>query len=82
MRTNDTQTVWAPLAEIAISERTLRSLSAATVERYRAWLEQAARRPRSTLRRQATSRSCATADTESRPRSRQDVASSRPRCNP
>ena len=45
MRTNDTQTVWAPLAEIAISERTLRSLSAATVERYRAWLEQGREAP-------------------------------------
>jgi hypothetical protein len=39
MRGNHTQTIWAPLAEIAISERTLRGLSEATVERYRGWLE-------------------------------------------
>jgi hypothetical protein len=44
MRT-DTQTIWAPLAEIAISERTLRGLSAATVERYRVWLEQGREAP-------------------------------------
>ena len=40
MRTNDPQTIWAPLAEIAMSERAHRSLSAATIERYRGWLEQ------------------------------------------
>jgi hypothetical protein len=40
MRTNDTQTIWAPLAEIAMSDRARRSLSAATIERYRGWLEQ------------------------------------------
>jgi hypothetical protein len=39
MRRNDTLTIWAPLAEIAMSGRTHRSLSAATVERYRSWLE-------------------------------------------
>ena len=40
MRTNDTQTIWAPLAAIAMSERARRSLNAATIERYRGWLEQ------------------------------------------
>ena len=39
------QTIWAPLAEIAISERALRSLSATTVERYRGWLEQGREAP-------------------------------------
>jgi hypothetical protein len=33
-------TIWAPLAEIRMSDRTVRRLSAATVECYRLWLEQ------------------------------------------
>ena len=45
MRGNHTQTIWAPLAEIAISERTLRSLSETTVERYRGWLERGREAP-------------------------------------
>ena len=45
MRRNDPQTIWAPLAEIAISERALHSLSATTVERYRSWLEQGREAP-------------------------------------
>jgi hypothetical protein len=39
MRRNGMHTIWAPLAEIAISDRTLRSLSGRTVEQYRGWLE-------------------------------------------
>lgn len=45
MRRNDTATIWAPLAEIRISERSARSLSAATVEQYCAWLEQGREAP-------------------------------------
>ena len=45
MRTNDTQTIWAPLAEIAMGDRARRSLSATTIERYRAWLEQGREAP-------------------------------------
>ena len=45
MRTNDTQTIWAPLAEIAMGDRARRSLSAATIERYRGWLEQGREAP-------------------------------------
>ena len=44
MRTN-TATIWAPLTEIRISDRSLRSLSVATVEQYRAWLEQGREAP-------------------------------------
>ena len=40
MRTNDAHTISAPLAEIAMGDRARRSLSAATIERYRGWLEQ------------------------------------------
>jgi len=40
-----TATIWAPLAEIRINERTTRSLSAATVKRYRQWLEQGREAP-------------------------------------
>ena len=40
MRRNDTATIWALLAEIRITERSARSLSAATVEQYRGWLEE------------------------------------------
>ena len=38
-------TIWAPLADIRISERAARTLSAATVERYRQWLEQGREAP-------------------------------------
>ena len=38
-------TIWAPLAEIRMSDRTARRLSAATVERYRVWLEQGREAP-------------------------------------
>ena len=37
--------IWAPLAEIHISERALRGLSASTVEQYRGWLEQGREAP-------------------------------------
>jgi hypothetical protein len=37
--------IWAPLAEIRMSDRTVRRLSAATVERYRLWLEQGREAP-------------------------------------
>ena len=40
-----TSTIWAPLAEIRMSNRSTRSLSAATVERYRVWLEQGREAP-------------------------------------
>jgi hypothetical protein len=45
MRRNDTHTICAPLLEIAISERTLRSLSETTVARYRGWREQGREAP-------------------------------------
>jgi hypothetical protein len=38
--TSDTATIWAPLAQVRISERRSRSVSQSTVERYRSWLEQ------------------------------------------
>ena len=40
-----TSTIWAPLAEIRVSERAARRLSAATVELYRLWLEQGREAP-------------------------------------
>jgi len=43
--TRSTATIWAALAEIRINARTTRSLSAATVERYRQWLEQGREAP-------------------------------------
>ena len=45
MRTSDTQTIWTPLAEIAMGDRARRSLSAATIEQYRGWLEQGRETP-------------------------------------
>jgi hypothetical protein len=47
-----TPTVWVPLAEIRIGERRRRSLSAATVERYRQWLDQGREAPPVRLVRQ------------------------------
>ena len=32
-------TIWVPVAEIQISERSRRTISQSTVERYRRWLE-------------------------------------------
>jgi hypothetical protein len=40
-----TSTTWAPLAEISMSDRSARSLSTPTVERYRQWLEQGREAP-------------------------------------
>lgn len=45
MRRNDASTLWVPLAEIRISERGTRSVSSATAERYREWLEQGREAP-------------------------------------
>jgi hypothetical protein len=63
-------TIWAPLAEIRISEKAARTLSRATVERYRQWLEQGARHRRSAWPASAKPSSFATAGTASLPRSR------------
>lgn len=41
----NTSTIWAPLAEIRLSNRSARGLSAVTVERYREWLEQGREAP-------------------------------------
>ena len=41
----NTATIWAPLAEVRISERRRRSINQATVERYRQWLEQGREAP-------------------------------------
>jgi ParB-like nuclease domain len=38
-------TTWIPLAQVQISERHARSLSVATIERYRQWLEQGREAP-------------------------------------
>ena len=35
-----TQTIWAPLGDVRVSGRRARGVNAATVERYREWLEQ------------------------------------------
>jgi len=40
MRADQTAEIWVPLAQVRVSQRRARSLSAATVERYRQWLEQ------------------------------------------
>jgi ParB-like chromosome segregation protein Spo0J len=50
--TSDTATIWAPLAQVRISERRLRSVSQSTVERYRSWLEQGREPPPLRLARQ------------------------------
>ena len=42
---NKHQTIWASLDAIRINARTTRSLSAATVEQYREWLEQGREAP-------------------------------------
>jgi hypothetical protein len=45
-------TVWVPLAQVRISERRRRSVSQATVERYRQWLELGREAPPVRLARQ------------------------------
>ena len=47
MSENDrfTSTIWAPVAQIRISDRRVRSMSQATVEQYRQWLEQGREAP-------------------------------------
>ena len=40
-----TATIWVPLAEVRISTRRARGTSAATVERYRQWLEEGREAP-------------------------------------
>jgi hypothetical protein len=47
-----TPTIWVPLAQVRISERRRRSISQATVERYRQWLEQGREAPAVRLARQ------------------------------
>ncbi len=42
---HETSTIWVSLTELRISERSTRSLSAATVEQYRLWLEQGREAP-------------------------------------
>lgn len=48
----NTSTIWAPLAEIHMSRSSARSISAATVEQYRQWLEQGREAPPVRLARQ------------------------------
>ena len=48
-------TRWVPLADVRISGRRARGVSAATVERYRTWLEE---RPRGAARSARSSRRC------------------------
>ena len=45
MRAKQTAAIWVPLAQVRVGERRARSLSAATVERYRQWLEQGREAP-------------------------------------
>ena len=47
MSTNErhTATIWAPLAQVRISERRRRNVNQATVERYRQWVEQGREAP-------------------------------------
>jgi hypothetical protein len=45
MRAKPTAETWVPLAQVRLGERRARSLSAATVERYRQWLEQGREAP-------------------------------------
>jgi hypothetical protein len=40
-----TATIWAPLAQVRISDRRWRSINLATVERHRQWLEQGREAP-------------------------------------
>jgi hypothetical protein len=47
-----TTTIWAPLVQIRIGDRRHRSISQATVERYREWLEQGREAPPVRLVRQ------------------------------
>ena len=47
-----TPTIWVPLAQVRISERRRRSISQATVERYRQWLELGREAPPVRLARQ------------------------------
>jgi hypothetical protein len=48
----NTATIWAPLAQVRMSERRWRSINNATVERYRQWLEQGREAPAVRLARQ------------------------------
>ena len=53
MRANEQLTaIWVPLAQVRVSPRRARSVSAATVERYRQWLEQGREAPPVRLVRQ------------------------------
>jgi hypothetical protein len=46
MRANEQLTeIWVPLAQVRVGQRRARSVSAATVERYRQWLEQGREAP-------------------------------------
>src|SRR5262245_64133114 len=45
MRAKQTAEIWVPLAQVRVSQRRARSLSEATVERYRQWLEQGREAP-------------------------------------
>ena len=49
---NTHETIWASLDEIRIGERTVARLSTATIELYRAWLEQGREAPPVRLARQ------------------------------
>jgi hypothetical protein len=67
MRVKPTAEIWVPLAQVRLGERRARSLSAATVERYRQWLEQGREaRPYDSFAT-ATSSWCETAATASPP---------------
>jgi len=73
----NTATIWAPLAEVRISERRRRSINQATVERYRQWLEQGREAPPVRLAREETPTSFVMVATESLRPWPQDTLSSR-----
>ena len=75
--TSDTATIWAPLAQVRISERRSRSVSQSTVERYRSWLEQGREPPPVRLAHRVTATSFGTGVTASPLRWPQDTPWSR-----
>jgi len=65
---NHTQTIWARLDDVRVSDRRGRAVNAAKVARYRDWLEQGRVAPPVRLTRNGDVFVCATADTASQQR--------------
>ena len=81
MRANEQLTaIWVPLAQVRFGRRRARSVSAATVERYRQWLEQGREAPPVDSSDTVTSSWCGTVATASPPPSPPGTWTSRRWC--